>query len=87
MRFGQGAVPCDRIGAIRQIGCSQYSAVSTMLSLARVARSIWWFTVSNAVDRSSRIKTDERDKDLAAWSDSVTARRAVSVECAVLKPD
>jgi hypothetical protein len=44
-----------------------------------VARKIWWFTVSNAADRSRRMRTDERD--------SVTTRRAVSVECAFLKPD
>ena len=37
------------------------------------------------VDR--RMRTDERDKALAARSDSVTTRRAVSVESAVFKPD
>ena len=51
------------------------------------ARRIWWFTVSNAADRSRRMRTDERDEALAARRDSVTARRAVSVECAFLKPD
>ena len=33
------------------------------------------------------MRTDERDKALEARSDSVTARGAVSVECAALKPD
>ena len=42
---------------------------------------------SNAVDRSRRMRTDEMDEALAAWSDSVPVRNAVSVECAVLKPD
>ena len=45
--------------------------------------------MSNAADRSRRMRTDERDEALAARRDSVTARRAVSVECqcAFLKPD
>ena len=42
------------------------SAESAMPSSARVARRIWWFTVSNAADRSRRMKTDERDEALAA---------------------
>ena len=58
-----------------------------MPNSARVARRIWWFTVSNAADRLRRMRTDERDKALAARRDSVIARRAVSVECAFLKPD
>jgi hypothetical protein len=33
------------------------------------------------------MRTDEMDEALAAWSDSVPVRNAVSVECAVLKPD
>ena len=33
------------------------------------------------------MRTDERDEALAARRDSVTTRRAVSVECAFLKPD
>ena len=37
------------------------SAESVMPSSARVARSIWWFTVSNATDRSRRMRTDERE--------------------------
>ena len=66
---------------------NQDSAESAMSCSARVARSIWWFTVSNATDRSRRMTTAERDEALAARRDSVTVRRAVSVECAVLKPD
>ena len=66
---------------------NQDSAESAMPSSARVARRIWWFTVSNTADRSRRMGTDERDEALAAWRDSVTAGWAVSVECAVLKPD
>ena len=51
-----------------------------MPSLARVERRIWWLTVSNAEDKLRRMRTDEWDKALAAASDSVTVRRAVSVE-------
>ena len=51
-----------------------------MPSLVKVARRIWWFTVSNAVDRLSRIRIDERDKALAAWRDSVTVRRGLFFE-------
>ena len=58
-----------------------------MPSSARVARRIWWFTVSNAADRSRRMRTDERDEALAAQGAPFTAKRAVSVECAFLKPD
>ena len=64
---------------------NQDRADSAMPSMARVARRIWWFTVSNAADRLRRMRTDERDE--AARRDSVTARRAISVECAFLKPD
>ena len=46
----------------------------------RVERRIWWSTVSNAADRSRRMRTEESEFALAAWSDSDTARRAVSVE-------
>ena len=66
---------------------NQERADSAMPSSARVARRIWWLTGSNAVDRLRRMRTDERDEALAARRDSVTARRAVSVECAFLKPD
>ena len=59
---------------------NQERADSAMPSSARVARRIWWFTVSNAADRSRRMRTDERDEALAARRDSVTARRAVSVD-------
>ena len=62
-------------------------ADSAMLSSARVTRSIWWYSVSNAAEWSRRMRTDERDEALAAQRDSVTARRAVSLECASLKPD
>lgn len=46
----------------------------------RVERGIWWFTVSNAVERFSRMTTEE-EAALVMWGSSVTARRAVSVEC------
>ena len=59
---------------------NQDKADSAMPSSARVARRIEWFTVSNAADRSRRMRTDERDEVLAARRDSVPARRAVSVE-------
>jgi len=52
-----------------------------------VERRIWWFTVSNAADTARRMSTDERDEPLATRRDSVTVSRAVSVECADLKPD
>ena len=44
-------------------------------------------TVSNAEDKSRRMSTDEQDEASVAKSDSVTVRRDVSVERAVLKPD
>ena len=66
---------------------NQGRADSAMPSSERVARRIWWFTMSNAADRSRRMRTDERDEALAARRDSVAARRAVSVECVFLKPD
>ena len=47
-------------------------------------RKIWWFTMSNAADRSRRRRNDQRDEALAARRDSVI-ERAVS-ECAFLKP-
>ena len=46
-------------------------------SSVRVERTIWWLTVSNAEDRSRRMRKDERDKALAAQKDLVTVRRAV----------
>ena len=41
---------------------------------------IWWLTVSNAKDNSRRMRTDKLDEALVAQSDSVTVRRAFSVE-------
>ena len=40
-----------------------------------MVRRIWWFTVSNAADRSWRMITDKRDEALVAWRDTVTMRR------------
>ena len=54
---------------------------------ARVSRRCRWFTVSNAADRSSRIRTAEWEAAWAVWRASVTAMSAVSVEWAGLKPD
>lgn len=48
---------------------------------------ILWLTVSKAADRSSRIRTEEWAAALADLGASVTDRRAVSVEWAILKPD
>jgi len=45
-----------------------------------VDRRIWWFTVSNAADKSRRMSTDERDEPLVTQRDSVKAGRAVSVQ-------
>ena len=59
---------------------NQVRAESVMPSSARVEIRIWWLTVSNAEDKSDRMRTDEWDKALAAASDSVTVRRAISVE-------
>ena len=70
-RFGQGTIPCYLIGVICQI-----QADSAMPSLVRVARRIVWFTASNAVDRLTRMRTDERDEALAARRDSVIVRRS-----------
>jgi len=58
-----------------------------MSSSARVERRIWWFTVSNAADKSRRMSTDVRDKLLASQRDSVTVSRAISVEHETVKPD
>jgi len=55
--------------------------------VAEQERRIWWFTVSNAADKSRRMSTDEKDEPLASQRDSVTTSRAVSVERAALKPD
>ena len=41
--------------------------------------------MSNAADRSRKMRTDESDEALLARSDSVTKRGAVSMELAVLK--
>ena len=54
---------------------------------ARVERRIWWLTVSNTEGKLRRMRTDEWDEALAVLSDSVTVRRAISVESAVQKPD
>ena len=35
---------------------------SAMPNSVRVARRVLWFTVSNAEDRSRRMRTDERDE-------------------------
>ena len=52
-----------------------------MPSSVRVARRNWWVTVSNAENKSRRMRTDEWDEALAAeLSDSATVRTAVSVE-------
>jgi len=54
---------------------------------AREDRRVEWSTVSNAAERSRRIRTEEREAARAAWSDSLTERSAVSVEWPGLKPD
>ena len=54
---------------------------------SRVDRRIWWLTVSKAVDRSSKISTDDLDSALASLRASTTESKAVSVECPLLKPD
>jgi len=43
--------------------------------------------VAAQADKSKRMSTDERDKPLASWRDSVTVSRAVSVEYVALNPD
>ena len=48
--------------------------------------SVAWCTVSNAADRSNKIKTDNWADVLASLSDSDTDRTAVSVEWPRLKP-
>ena len=59
---------------------NQVRAESAMTSLARVERRIWWLTVSNAEDKSRRMRTDKLDEALVARSDSATVRRVVSME-------
>jgi len=46
-----------------------------------------WLTVSNAADKSSRIRTEDLAVALASFKASVTANRAVSVEWPLLNPD
>ena len=48
---------------------------------------IWWLTVSNTAERSSRMMTDDLEAALADWRAVVIERRAVSVQWPVLKPD
>jgi len=62
------------------------NADPAMPNSARVERRIWWFTLSNAANKSRRMSTDERDDHLASQRDSVIVSRAVSVECTALKP-
>ena len=50
---------------------NQDSVESALPGSVRVARRIWWFMVLNGVDRSRRMRTEERDKALAARNDSV----------------
>ena len=57
-------------------------AESVMPSSVSVERRIWWLTVSNAENKSRRMRTAEWDEALVAPSDSV-----VSVQWAFLKPD
>jgi len=64
---------------------NQDNADPVMPSSAGVVRRLWWFTVSNVAEKSRRMSPDERDEALAAQR--VTASRAVSGECAALKPD
>ncbi len=58
-----------------------------MSSDERVDRRIWWFTVSKAADRSSRMRTDNLESACAIRRASVTEKSAVSVEWPLLKPD
>ena len=51
-----------------------------MPSSVRMKRRIWWLTVSNTEDKSRKMRTDEQDEALAAPSNSVTVRKAISVE-------
>ena len=53
----------------------------------RVPRRIWWFTVSKAAERSSRMSTEDLEAALASLRASTTESRAVSVECPLLNPD
>ncbi len=53
----------------------------------RMDMRIWWLTVSNAADRSSKMSTEDLEAALASLRASVTESRAVSVEWPLLKPD
>jgi len=48
-----------------------------MQSYPSVEKRIWWFTVSNAADRSRRMSTDEREGLLASRRDYDTVSRSV----------
>jgi hypothetical protein len=73
--FGQGAIPCDLIGAIHQVGCEPgYCRVSNA-EFGEIGEED---LVVHGVERSGQVKeneNDERDKALAARSDSFTMRR------------
>ena len=58
-----------------------------MPMLVSMDKRILWLTVSNAADKSSRISAEDLAVALASFKASVTANRAVSVECPLLDPD
>ena len=74
-------------GVVHQVGCEPGKSRFSNAKFGARGKENLVVPVSNAADRSRRMRTDERDEALAARRDSVTARRAVSVECAILKPD
>lgn len=56
-----------------------------ILRIIKVDKRFWWLTVTNAGSR--KIETDDSLVDHAACSFSATAKKAVSVDSAALKPD
>ena len=58
-----------------------------MPTLESMEKRILWLTVSNAADKSSRMRTEDLAVTLASFKASVTANRAISVECPLLNPD
>lgn len=65
----------------------QWSGVAMMSTDERVGWRIWWLTVWNAADISSRLRTDDLNSAFPIHRVSVTDSKAVPVEWLLLKPD
>ncbi len=74
-------------GYLPSPGHPERPTTEMMSSDERVDRRILWLTVSNAADRSSRMRTDDLELVLPIRKASVTESSTVSVEWPLLKPD